>query len=375
MIINFITNTNIPHLLNDIDKLYNIFFIKYNTGNMKKFIYHYLEYKSNHFSHINIFYGFINNSLLNTSNNNFFVYIEDFFSNYWLSLLQNYNKIIIFNQKYFKLFKNHNSVHYLDFYNSDLNKIYQSFYLFSKNISFNHNLFKLSYNDLPYVSICLLTHNRYKFIKYLFNNYYYNNNYPSNKIEYIIIDDGNQNIIDFLPKNHSNIKYHKYPNKQTISWKRNKAVELSKYNIIAFIDDDDYYPPESLYLRIYNLLKSKKKCIFCSTLGSFDIINKNSIIQSTNIYTPLHKRVSEATLTFFKDFWLEKKFNNDDFIEEGSYFIFNREEQCLDISFHNIIIHLLHNNNTIPKYIDKQLNNGSHFNFSDNIFQLIMSLI
>ena len=58
-----------------------------------------------------------------------------------------------------------------------------------------------------------------------------------------------------------------------IGRKRNYGVELASNDIIAFMDDDDYYYPEHLKIRVNYLEKSNKKhnksCVVCSTIGCF----------------------------------------------------------------------------------------------------------
>ena len=93
MIINFITDINNSILVNDIDKIYNAFLIKYNSGNLKKNLYHYLDYDGSN-ANFNIFYGFINNLLLDKSNNNIFIYLYDIFNDNWISQLNLYGCLI-----------------------------------------------------------------------------------------------------------------------------------------------------------------------------------------------------------------------------------------------------------------------------------------
>lgn len=375
MIINFITDINNSLLLNDINNIYKALSIKYNSGILKKNLNHYLDYDSS-YANINIFYGYINNLLLEKSNNNIFIYIHDLFSHNWITQLKLYNYIIIFNKKYFNLkYLNNYKLYFIDFYNPNISIFYKSLFDFFKNIKsfkFSSNILLPINDNLPHVSICILTYNRPNFIK-LFIHHLNNITYPFNKIEFIIIDDSHISIKNLLPKL-NNIKYFNYKNKNTIGWKRNEAVKHTSYDIIAFMDDDDYYPPNSLLYRISYLLKSQKQCIFCSCIGCFHIHKLSSIINSTSIYSSLEKKVSEATLTFYKSFWYNKNFNNDDNYNEGEFFIKNRTHLCKDISFVNIIIQLLHSSNTINKHIKTYIQNGSYFNFDNYIFKLITSL-
>ena len=95
MIINFITDKNDKKLLQDVEKIFDEFSIKYNNGTYQKNIVHYLEYKCSP-ANINIFVGYINNLLIDYSQNNIFIFDKLHFCQSWVNQLHNYNLIILF---------------------------------------------------------------------------------------------------------------------------------------------------------------------------------------------------------------------------------------------------------------------------------------
>ena len=229
-------------------------------------------------------------------------------------------------------------------------------------------------DNLPKISIVTITYNRPQFIKLLLLNFY-QTNYPKDKIEWIIIDDSDTDILkDKIPKNDNRIHYYYYETRLKIGNKRNRGVEKSNYDYILFMDDDDYYPPESFKVRIENLLKYNKQCLFCSSIGCFHINKYISIMNVPPHKLPFHQRVSEATLTFHKDFWRETQFKEDSNGAEGEEFIKNRYHQCLEIEPEKIIVSLLHNKNTSHKDLVIDKPNGCHFGFSDKLFNFITNL-
>ena len=126
---------------------------------------------------------------------------------------------------------------------SENNKYYKNIISFTrtlKTLKLPYEMKLLEDNDLPEISVCIITYNRRKFMKLLSYNMT-NSTYPSNKIEYIIIDDGEDSMKELLP-NDKNIKYYRYEDKKTIGWKRNESVKLSSKGIICIMDDDDFYP-------------------------------------------------------------------------------------------------------------------------------------
>ena len=375
VLINFITDINNTQLLKDVDTLFNAFGVKYSGGNFKKNIVHYLSYKCEPAS-INIFYCYINNLLLDFSSNNIFIFDKLYFSQSWVPQLINYNPIIVKNKEdhIIDSFIKKNTL-LIDWNNPDINIFYRSVLSVCKNIktlkipSINPSI---DFDKLPHVSLCIPTYNRAKFIP-IINMNLNNNTYPSDKLEIIILDDGTEEIESKLPKM-DNIKYYKYNKKNTIGFKRNECVRLASNDIIAFMDDDDYYYPNSLFNRVCHLITSNKDCIFCSTIGCFSINKLSSIINTSPINYPVEKKVSEATLTFKKSFWHNHKFNNNDSINEGEHFIKNAVHKCKEISWEGIIVQLIHTYNTCKKNQDMPEKNGSHFNFSDDDFNIITSI-
>ena len=95
--------------------------------------------------------------------------------------------------------------------------------------------------ELPFVSVCTPTFNRRPFIPFAIRCFMYQD-YPKDKLEWIIIDDGTDKIED-LVKDVPNVKYFSYDEKMKLGKKRNLMHEKSSGDIIVYMDDDDYYPP------------------------------------------------------------------------------------------------------------------------------------
>lgn len=237
-------------------------------------------------------------------------------------------------------------------------------------------------SQLPSVSIITLTKNRRGFIPLAVRNWE-DIIYPSNKLEWVIVDDGNDkigNLITSLTDNDDRINYISLVSKSyTIAEKRNIGVLNSKHNIIVFMDDDDYYPPNSVKLRVLTLLKQSPKiqCVGATTIGCFHIRKNISIINQPPLTLSFEERISEATMCFTKDFWNARNFNSENKGEEAVYFLKDRFQNFQEISWEGIIVSLLHENNTshraIPEVI-KNEPNGNHFEWSDELYLFITSL-
>lgn len=111
---------------------------------------------------------------------------------------------------------------------------------------------------MPTVSICTPTFNRRPFIPMLFECIKHQD-YPHNKIEWIIVDDGTDSVQDLfsvaLPN--VNVKYYRVEEKMTLGKKRNYMNSLATGEIIVYMDDDDYYPPDRVSHAVDTLMRNK----------------------------------------------------------------------------------------------------------------------
>jgi len=198
--------------------------------------------------------------------------------------------------------------------------------------------------------------------------------YPEDKLELVIVDDGKDSIEDTL-FGLPNIVYVRLSEKHTIGEKRNIGVSKAMYDVIAFMDDDDVYPENSVLERVAMLLKTnQKECVFCTTIPCYDISKYCSFMNAPPITLPMSERVSEATLIFTRNFWEAKKFENIQ-VAEGNAFIRDREHMCREISPQEVIVSLVHPKNTssrkTPAFKEP---NGSHFGFNEQLFATLSEI-
>jgi len=242
------------------------------------------------------------------------------------------------------------------------------------------NKMKELINDekLPSVSIITPTYNRRHFFKLTLTNFL-NTRYPKDKLEWIVVDDGTDKVGDIFEntieiKDDKRVKYFLLDDKKSIGFKRNFGVEKATGEYIVFMDDDDYYPPNSVKLRILELLKSSKECLVCSAIGCFDINKYVSMVNVPPHRLPFSNRISEASMCFKKSFWEEQKFSDLATHSEAIDFLNGRENKTLEISWEGILVALLHNRNSTDKITIDQTPNGCHYGWSDELFLFITSL-
>ena len=221
----------------------------------------------------------------------------------------------------------------------------------------------LHQQDCPPISIITPTYNRQKLIDIAFHNLLVTD-YPKDKIEWVVIEDNEktphmaaEKIISFqIQVPDIKIKYMPIEGRMSIGEKRNHAIENASNDIILFMDDDDHYPETSFRRRVAWLTKGIKRgqqnanIACCTTLALYDLKRGISAVNVPPYDIPFAQRISEATLTFKKSAWVERKFP-DISIAEGENWISGRENQVIEIPPQQIIVAFSHGNNQSSRRI------------------------
>jgi hypothetical protein len=228
--------------------------------------------------------------------------------------------------------------------------------------------------NLPDVSILTITKNRRVFMP-LAKYSYMIQSYPEDKLEWVIVDDGDDPIEDTLI-GVPNVKYVKCDPGMTISQKRNLAVESAMYDIMVTMDDDDVYPNNSVLQRVAMMLKEPvKQCGFCTTIPCYDITKFSSFMNVPPMTLSMSERVSEATLVFTRQFWNEGKFDEKVHVGEGNAFIRGREQMCRELSPQDVIVSLIHPKNTSSRKTPTLKEpNGCHYGFNEQLFAMVTQI-
>jgi len=227
--------------------------------------------------------------------------------------------------------------------------------------------------DLPDISIVTITKDRRKFMPLAIYSYLIQS-YPEDKLEWVIVDDGDDPIEDTL-FGVPNVKYIKCE-KMKVADKRNLGVQNAMYDIVCMMDDDDVYPNNSVLQRVAMLLKEPKRgCVFCTTIPCYDIVKYSSFMNVPPITLPMSQRVSEASLGFTKKFWEERNFESGVQIAEADAFIRGREQMCREISPQEVIVSLVHPLTTSSRRAPEMKEpNGCHYGFNEKLFALVSQI-
>ena len=175
---------------------------------------------------------------------------------------------------------------------------------------------KYKLSKRPFVSICTPTFNRRPFIPYMVKCFLHQT-YPKDLMEWIIIDDGTDSIED-LVKHIPQVKYFKYGEKMTLGKKRNLSHEKSSGEVIVYMDDDDYYPPERVSHAV-DMLKQTPSAL-CAGSSEMHIYFKH--IEKMYKFGPYHAtHATAATFAFKRDLLKQTRYNETACLAEERDFL------------------------------------------------------
>ena len=205
----------------------------------------------------------------------------------------------------------------------------------------NRNNLKL---HLPSVSICTPTFNRRPFFEYTIKCYLHQD-YPRDKIEWIIIDDGTDKIED-LVINIPGVKYFKYDTKMTLGKKRNLMHEKSSGDILVYMDDDDYYPPERVSHAV-NMLQSHPSALCAGASEIYIYFKHIDKMYQFGPYGPNH--ATAGTFAFKRKLLETHKYNENAALAEEKEFLKNYTVPFVQLEPKKTILVFSHRHNTFDK--------------------------
>lgn len=201
-----------------------------------------------------------------------------------------------------------------------------------------------TWQDVPFVSVCTPTFNRRPFITMMMECFNHQT-YPKDKLEWIIVDDGTDKIKDMV-EHHPNVKYFSYEEKMTLGKKRNLMHEKTKGDIIVYMDDDDYYPPERITHAVFNLLTTPN--VLCGGSSAMFMFFKHvDKIYKFGPYGDNH--ATAGTFAFKKELLTLTKYDDNDSIAEEKSFLKSYTVPFVQFDPFKTILVFSHKHNTFDK--------------------------
>jgi len=199
-------------------------------------------------------------------------------------------------------------------------------------------------NVLPFVSICTPTFNRRPFIPSMLKCFEHQD-YPKDRMEWIIIDDGTDKIGD-LVQHIPQVKYFALEKKLLLGKKRNLMHEKTKGDIIVYMDDDDYYPPDRVSHAVERLMKTPNA--LCA--GSSEIYIYFKHIQKMYQFGPYGPNHSTAGTFAFKRKLLKlTSYEDGAALAEEKHFLKNYTIPFVQLDPLKAILVFSHDHNTFDK--------------------------
>jgi len=210
----------------------------------------------------------------------------------------------------------------------------------------NHNseCTKVKYNTKPHVSVCTPTFNRRPFIKAMIRCFEHQD-YPKELLEWIIIDDGTDKIED-LVMHIPQVKYFKYDKKMPLGKKRNLMHEKTSGDILVYMDDDDYYPPD----RISHAVKRLQSAPNALCAGSSELYCFFKDINKMYKFGPYSQTHSTAgTFAFKRKLLSITKYDEDACLAEEKQFLHDYTIPFVQLDPMKTILVFAHDQNTFDK--------------------------
>jgi glycosyltransferase involved in cell wall biosynthesis len=215
-----------------------------------------------------------------------------------------------------------------------------------KNNSSSSSSVEQENTKLPYVSVCTPTFNRRPFIETMIR-CFDSQDYPKDKMEWIIIDDGTDPIEDLVAK-HDCVKYFKYDEKLTLGKKRNIMHSKSKGDILVYMDDDDFYPPDRVSHAVERLM-GNTKALCAGSSEMYIYFNDRQKMVQFGPYGAQH--ATAGTFAFKRKLLDDSKYNDDACLAEEREFLKNYTVPFVQLDPMKTILVFSHSHNTFDKRI------------------------
>lgn len=203
---------------------------------------------------------------------------------------------------------------------------------------------KVSPNGKPFVSVCTPTYNRREFIPYIIE-CFKSQTYPKELMEWIVIDDGEDSVEDLF-KDVECVKYFRYEKKMKLGRKRNLMHEKSKGEILVYMDDDDYYPPDRVNHAV-NRLRSRPDALAAGSSAVYIYFKNLKKMYEFGPYGPRH--ATAGTFAFKRELLKQTRYDDDAELAEEKAFLKNYEIPLVQLNPKKSILVFAHDKNTFDK--------------------------
>ena len=200
----------------------------------------------------------------------------------------------------------------------------------------------------PFVSVVTPTYNRRHFIPTLIE-LYKDQTYRHDRMEWIILDDGQDKVGDLFAeaaKTIPNLRYIALDEKLTIGKKRNRMNELARGEILVAMDDDDYYMPD----RVTHVVRKFASNPAISLAGASELYMYYTDTRTIYKIGPYGPRHSTNGAMAWRKTYAAKHFYDEyhNFAEEKT-FLDNYAHDLIQLDPRKVMVVMSHKENTFSK--------------------------
>lgn len=200
----------------------------------------------------------------------------------------------------------------------------------------------------PFVSILTPTFNRRKFISSMIE-CYKAQTYPKEKMEWIILDDGDdpvKDLFDLVIKELPNIRYIQHSSKLLIGAKRNILNKEAKGEILIAMDDDDYYLPDRVSHVVQKALQNPTIPVF----GSSELYLYYTDVKDIYKFGPYGaNHATNGTMAWRKSYALTHSYDETVAFAEEKSFLENYSVPVVQLDPFKVMLVMSHSDNTFNK--------------------------
>ena len=200
------------------------------------------------------------------------------------------------------------------------------------------------FKKYPFVSVCTPTFNRRPFINAMITCFNHQD-YPHDRMEWIIIDDGTDPVEDMVAS-HPRVKYFKYDTKMTLGKKRNLLHDKSRGEILVYMDDDDYYPPQRVSHAV-EMLVSHPQALCAGSSEIYIYFKHIGQMKRFGPYGPNH--ATAGTFAFKRKLLKNNRYNDDACLAEERAFLKDYTVPFVQLNPLKVILVFSHEHNTFDK--------------------------
>ncbi len=198
------------------------------------------------------------------------------------------------------------------------------------------------------VSVCTPTFNRRPFLPSLLK-CFQSQTYPTHLIQWVVVDDGTDSVQDFfepLKKEVHNLTYVRLDAKLPLGKKRNLMHKHATGDILVYMDDDDFYPPNRVAHAVATLVSNPSALCAGSSVLHIYFKHIDTIIE----FGPYGKNHATAgTFAFRKELLNDTAYDDDASLAEEKAFLKNYTVPFVQLDPKKTILVFSHEHNTFDK--------------------------